>query len=156
MLPDVLTALAASGGAAIVAAAGTDVWTETRTAVARLFGRGGQQEEVVLRRLDGTATDLAQATDDQLTEQLRGQQVQSWRTRLQDLLLDLSETEREAAAAELRALVERVEQRGPSAGPGGLAVAGDVNITAEGGSMAAGIVHGGMHMGPTRPEATQG
>jgi hypothetical protein len=156
MLPEILVGLAASGGTAVVTAAGTDAWVGTKTRVAQLLGRDGQREEAVLRRLDQTAADLEQASTEDaqgVLEQVRGAQSQSWETRFTDLLQDLPEPERDEAIAELRSLVEHVQQHSPgsgaSAGTGGLAVAGDVNIRATSGSMAAGVVHGGMHMGPS-------
>jgi hypothetical protein len=52
MLPEILVGLAASGGTAVVQAAGTDAWSGTKARVARLLGRGGQREEAVLQRLE--------------------------------------------------------------------------------------------------------
>ncbi|MGW1778574.1 hypothetical protein ACWCQQ_05450 [Streptomyces sp. NPDC002143] len=160
-----LVALAASGGTAVVTAAGTDAWVETRTTVARLLGRDGPREEAVLLRLDRTAADLAQAAAGDAQgelERLRADESGSWTTRFRDLLQDLPEEERKEAARQLESLVERVLQHGPhsgasaSAGDGGVAVVGgDVTVRATHGSMAAAVVHGGMHMDPPQPGPAQ-
>ncbi|MGY4740863.1 hypothetical protein [Streptomyces sp. ATMOS53] len=165
MLSEILVALAASGGTAVVTAAGTDAWIETRTTVARLLARGGQREEVVLQRLDQTAADLVQAAagDDAqgVLERMSADQAGSWTTRFKDLLQDLPERERDEAARELESLVEHVRRHGPgsgaSAGAGGVAANGDVNINATGGSVAAGVMHvqGGVHVDPPKPGAAQ-
>jgi hypothetical protein len=169
MLSEILVALAASGGTAVVTAAGTDAWIETRTTVARLLGRDGQREEVVLQRLDQTAADLARAaagadadTDaERVLVRMRADQAGSWTTRFRDLLQDLPERERNEAARELESLVEHVRRHGPgsgaSAGTGGVAANGDVIIEATGGSVAAGVMHvqGGLHVDPPRPGAAQ-
>ncbi|WP_416982747.1 hypothetical protein [Streptomyces sp. T028] len=143
-------------------AAGTDAWTETRTIVARLLGRDGQREESVLQRLDQTAAELAQVSaGDTRTarEQVRDAQSRSWQTRFADLLQDLPEAARDEAVEELRGLVEHVRQHGSgsgaSAGSGGLAVVGDVTIEAHHGSVAAGVVNGGVRTDPPKPGATQ-
>ncbi|MDX3213960.1 hypothetical protein PV318_00075 [Streptomyces sp. ME02-6991-2B] len=113
--------------------------------------------------MDQTAGELEQLSAENTQEELarvRARYAQSWQTRFIDLLEDLPEEEREAAAAELRSLVDHVQQQasrpGASAQTGGIAVAGDVNISATHGSMAAGVVHGGMHMGPPQPGAERG
>ncbi|SHI21735.1 hypothetical protein SAMN05444521_5545 [Streptomyces sp. 3214.6] len=165
MLSEILVALAASGGTAVVTAAGTDAWIETRTTVARLLGRDGQREEVVLQRLDQTAADLARAAvgDDaeRVLVRMRADQAGSWTTRFRDLLQDLPERERNEVASELEALVEHVRRHAPgsgaSAGSGGVAANGDVIIDATGGSVAAGVMHvqGGVHLDPPKPGAAQ-
>jgi hypothetical protein len=163
MLPEILVGLAASGGTAVVTAAGTDAWTGTRTTVARLLGRDGQREEAVLRRLDQTAADLAQsAAEDNpgaALEQTRLEQSGAWATRFRDLLQDLPEPERTQAVEELRSLIESVGRRSPGAGAsaatGGLAVTGDMIVEATHGSVAAGVVNGDVRMDPQRPGATQ-
>ncbi|MEU1183058.1 hypothetical protein ABZ464_36550 [Streptomyces sp. NPDC005820] len=162
MLPEILIALAASGGTAVVTAAGTDAWTETRTIVARLLGRDGRREETVLQRLDQTAAELARvpAGDTRTAlEQVSDEQARSWQTRFEDLLEDLPEAARNEAVEELRRLVEHVRQHGPgsgaSAGDGGIAANGGVIVTATGGSVAAGVLNGDVRVGPPGPGATQ-
>lgn len=70
--------------------------------------------------------------------------------RIEDLLEGLDDdTERERAATELRALLEdTAAARGVSAGAGAVAAGRDVTVTAEGGSIAAAVLHGGAHIGP--------
>ncbi|MFI5798870.1 hypothetical protein [Streptomyces sp. NPDC051677] len=166
MLSEILVALAASGGTAVVTAAGTDAWIETRTTVARLLARDGQREDAVLQRLDQTAADLARAAagDDDaqgVLERISADQAGSWTTRFRDLLTDLPERERDETARELESLVEHVRRHGPgsgaSAGAGGVAANRDVIIDATGGSVAAGVMHvqGGVHMDPPKPGAAQ-
>lgn len=174
MLPEILVGLAASGGTAVVTAAGTDTWTGTRTTVARLLGRAGQREEAVLQRLDRTAADLARASDEdaqEVLERVRVAQSLSWETRFTDLLQDLPEPERDEAVRVLRALVEQVRQHasgsgaaagagvsvgtGAAAGSGGFAAGGDVIMEATQGSVVAGVVNGGVRLDPPKPGAAQ-
>lgn len=164
MLSEILVALAASGGTAVVTAAGTDAWIETRTTVARLLSRDGQPEEAVLQRLDETAAALTQAAtgDAQaVLERMLAGQADSWTTRFRALLQDLPERERDEAARELESLVERVRRHGSgsgaSAGAGGTAVNGDVHVQATGGSVAAGVmnVRGDVRLDPPKPGAAQ-
>jgi hypothetical protein len=160
MLPEILVVLAASGGTAVVTAAGTDAWIGTRTTVARLLGRDGQREEAVLQRLDQTAADLARASDEDaqgVLERVRVAQSLSWETRFTDLLQDLPEPERDEAAEEMRALVEHVRQHGSGAlaGAGGLAAGRDVIIKAAQGGVATGVVNGDVRVDPLKPGAAQ-
>ncbi|KOV99199.1 hypothetical protein HCJ76_31360 [Streptomyces sp. MC1] len=158
MLEQALTALAAGGGTAVVQAAGTDAWTGLRQAVARWFGRGDvQRERVELERLDRTAGEL-EAADAAVAERERIRQESAWQARIEALLEGLEDTERAQAVEELRALLaQHTPQGGASAGEGGLAVGGNVDIRAEQGSIAAGIIHGGAQIGrPPQPDPTQG
>ncbi|MEU5710004.1 MULTISPECIES: hypothetical protein [Streptomyces] len=158
MLEQALTALAAAGGAAVVQSAGTDAWTGLRQAVARWFGRGDRQRErVELERLDRTAGELETA-DAGVIERERIRQEAAWQARIEALLESLEDTERAQAVEELRALLaHHTRQLGASAGEGGLAVGGNVDIRAEKGSIAAGVIHGGAHIGrPSQPDPTQG
>ncbi|WP_327254405.1 hypothetical protein [Streptomyces sp. NBC_01244] len=156
MLAESLAALAAAGGAAVVQAATTDAWTEVRDRVARWFGRGdGERERIQLERLDRTAAELAAAGG---SEQEQNLQAQVWRTRFEDLLESLDDAGRTDAAAGLRALLEDTAEAGRvSAGAGGVAAGGDIRVSAEGGSIAAAVLHGGAHIGPPPvPDPSQG
>lgn len=161
MLEQALVALAAAGGAAVVQAAGTDAWTGLRQAVARWFGRGGdrreQREQAELERLDRTAGEL-EAAEPGAVERVRVRQETVWQTRIEALLEGLDGAERAQAADELRDLLaEHAPRGGASAGPGGLAVGGNVDIHAEQGSIAAGVLHGGAHIAhPPAPDPSQG
>ncbi|MFB7619245.1 hypothetical protein [Kitasatospora sp. NPDC056181] len=106
MLVEGMTALAAAGGAGIVQAAGTDVWTALRERVARLLGRARPEgERAVLERLDRTQEALAAAAPGEL-DQVSGRQAASWQTRLEDFLDELAPEEQAQAAGELRALLD--------------------------------------------------
>ncbi|MGW1559552.1 hypothetical protein ACWCQ1_23955 [Streptomyces sp. NPDC002144] len=158
MLEQTLMALAAAGGAAVVRAAGTDAWTELRAAVARWFGRGdGKRERAELERLDQTAGELQSAETDQ-AEVLRIRQESAWQARFEALLEGLDHGERVEAAEDLRSLLAQHSNQGVAlAGAGGLAVGGNMDIRAEKGSIAAGVIHGGAHVGrPQAPDPSQG
>ncbi|MFC7866446.1 hypothetical protein ACFU5B_21815 [Streptomyces murinus] len=158
MLEQALTALAVAGGAAVVQAAGTDAWTGLRTAVAHWFGRGdAQRERAELERLDQTAGELQSAETAQ-AEVVRIRQEAAWQARVEALLEGLNQDERVQAAEELRTLlVQHAPQGGASAGPGGLAVGGNMDVRAEKGAIAAGVIHGGAHIGrPQKPDPSQG
>ncbi|MFD7379790.1 hypothetical protein [Streptomyces mirabilis] len=148
MLSEAMTALAAAGGTALVQAAGTDAWTEFRQQVARWFGRGNpQRENAAVERLDQTAVQLETAGPTEV-ERVRLGQVAAWQARIEDLLESLDGTEQGQAAEELGALLaQHVSQGEVSAGQGGLAVGGNVDIRADHGSVAAGVVHGNVTLG---------
>ncbi|BDM69738.1 hypothetical protein HEK616_32250 [Streptomyces nigrescens] len=158
MLEEALVALAATGGSAVVQAAGTEAWAGLRQAVARWFGRGdGRRQQGELERLDRTATAL-QTTDGAEAERGRLRLEATWQARIEAVLESLDEAERDRAADELRSLLaQHAPGSGVSAGPGSLAVGGTANIRAEGGSIAAGVIHGGAHIGnPQLPDPSQG
>lgn len=158
MLEQTFTALAAAGGTAVVQAAGTDVWAELRQAVARWSGRGdAQRERAELERLDQTAGELG-AAEAAVVERVRIRHEGAWQARIEALLENLGKSDRAQAARELRALLaQHTLQRGVSAGSCGLATGGDVDIRAEDGSIAAGVIHGGARIGPpTAPDPSEG
>ncbi|MBV1941037.1 hypothetical protein KUF83_31405 [Streptomyces sp. BV286] len=159
MLNEVLMALSAAGGTAVVQAAGTDAWAGFRGRVAKLFSRGDAQREATeLERLDQTAVAVVGAGPGE-TERVRIRQESSWQTRFESLLEGLSADERDQVAAELRAVLdEHADVLGSvSAGPGGLAVGGNLDIRAEDGSIAAGVINGGAAIGsPPKPDPVQG
>ena len=155
MLAEELAALAATGGTAVIQAAGTDLWVTFREGAARLLGRGRQrQTEAALEQLDQTAAALEQAVADSEDhaelERVRTRLEIAWHTRFTDLLECLGTGEREEAAERLRELVQWAQRQaagGVSASAGGMAVKGDVDIHAEGGSVAAGVIGGGVRIG---------
>ncbi|WP_030243876.1 hypothetical protein [Streptomyces sp. NRRL S-350] len=158
MLPEVLSALAMSGGTAVMTAAGTEAWEGFRGRVAAWFGRGNaQRESAELERLARTAAELAAAEGGQL-ERLRIRQEASWQARFEAFLEDLPEGERERAGEALRELLaESAAQAQVSAGDGGMAVGGNVHISAQEGSVAAGVIHGGVQIGhPQVPDPSKG
>lgn len=158
MLDETLTVLAAAGGTAVVQAAGTDLWTGLRQAVAGWFGRGDEQRQrAELERLDRTAGELAGLRDAD-AERVRIRQEAAWQARIEDLLESLDDGERARAAEELRALLRRRAPEGAvSAGRGGLAAGGDIDIHADGTSVAAGVINGGVTMNtPSQPDPSQG
>ncbi|MFF4137968.1 hypothetical protein ACFY1B_42290 [Streptomyces mirabilis] len=158
MLDQALTALAASGGTAVVTAAGTDAWVGLRQAVARWFGRSDvQREQAELERLDQTGAAMRAAAPAE-AERARIRLEASWQARIEAVLESLSESERDQAADQLRGLLAQHAPQGPvTAGQGGLAVGGNIDIRADGGSIAAGVIHGGAHTGPPPlPDPSQG
>ncbi|WP_405533280.1 hypothetical protein OG592_39355 [Streptomyces avidinii] len=149
MLVEALAALATAGGSAVVQAAGTDAWAGFRQAVARWFGRGdAEQERAELERLDRTVTALRTA-DPAQAERARISQEAYWQARMEAVLENLDEGERGGAADQLRALLaQHVPEVRVTAGPGGVATGGGMDIRAEEGSIAAGVIHGGASIGP--------
>ncbi|MGW2672603.1 hypothetical protein ACWC5F_31740 [Streptomyces sp. NPDC001272] len=159
MLSEALTALAMSGGTAVVTAAGTAAWEGFRSRVAAWFGRGNaQRESAELERLERTAAELAAAEGGGQLERLRIRQEASWQARFEAFLEDLPDDERERAGEALRELLnERAAQAQVSAGDGGMAVGGSVHISAQEGSVAAGVIHGGVRIGhPQGPDPSRG
>ena len=150
MLEQALTALAAAGGSAVVQAAGTDAWAGLRQGVALWSGRGDERRErAELERLDRTAGEL-EAAEPTEAEQARIRQEAAWTARIEALLENLENTQRAQAADELRTLLTQHSPQGDtvSATQGGLVASGDLNIHAEKGSIAAGVINGGAHIGP--------
>ncbi|MEC3996725.1 hypothetical protein VSR01_25750 [Actinacidiphila sp. DG2A-62] len=116
MLVEALMALSATGGGAIAQAAGTDVWHAVRGRIARLLGRGDEaRERVELERLDRTRAALEAAAGGE-ADQVRAEHAAVWRSRLELLLEELPEPQRQEAAAELRAVVEAVVAASPAGG----------------------------------------
>ena len=136
-------ALAAMAAAALVQAIVTDGWEGVRHKVARLFGRG-QSDAAIERRLDATREQLTAATPGDLAT-VQAALAAQWETRFVDLLADHPDAE-----AELAALVKdnrpNVTARNHS-----VAAGGNVTATAKNGGVAASVIHGDIHAGPTRP-----
>ncbi|MFF0629980.1 hypothetical protein [Streptomyces sp. NPDC004296] len=157
MLEQALETLAVAGGTAVVQAAGTDMWTGLRQAVARWFGRGdAQRERAELERLDQAASELENA-EGAGAERVRVRQKVAWQTRIETLLESLDVPERAQAAEELSAvLAQHTSNGGASADNGGQAVVGDVCIQADHGSAAAWTM-GNVTLGnPPQPGPHQG
>lgn len=142
MLDEALTALAATGGTAVIQAAGTTAWQEFQQSLARWFGRGDEERErTVLERLDHDADALAavgETGDVGEIERVRIGQQAAWQTRFEAVLESLHGDEREQAAQFLRTLLAAYSSADRiSAGDGGQAVGGNVEIRADHGSAAA-------------------
>ncbi|MFE2645074.1 hypothetical protein ACFXDO_21260 [Streptomyces nigra] len=106
MLVEALLALAAAGGGAIVQAAGTDAWYGVRSNIARVLGRGEEsRERGELERLDQTQAALDAATEGEI-ERIQTAQAAVWQNRLETLLEELPEVQRQQVAAELRAVIK--------------------------------------------------
>lgn len=143
MLAETLMALAALAGNTVVAAAATDAWEAAGRGFARLLGRGDpKQEQLAEQRLAETREQLTGAEGADL-EQARAALAQRWAGRLVDLLEEYPDAE-----ADLRALVQQVQAALPagmvSAADHAVAAGGNVNITASGGGIAAGVIHGNV------------
>ncbi|MFE2104248.1 hypothetical protein, partial [Streptomyces sp. NPDC059468] len=119
-----------------------------RQRVAGWFGRGdAQREHEELERLDQTVAVLTAADSAEL-QRVRDRQEAAWQTRFEMLLESLDQDVQEQAAARLHALLAKYSPAagGTSSGPGGLAVGGNVDIRADRGSVATGVLHGGAHI----------
>ena len=138
-----MIALAAMAAAALVQAVVTDGWEGVRHKVARLFGRG-QPDATIERRLDATRDQLTAATPGKL-ETVRASLAAQWETRFADLLADHPDAE-----AELAALVKDIKPA-VTATDHSVAAGGNVTATAKSGGVAANVIHGDVHQGPTRP-----
>jgi len=148
MLAESLAALAALAGQTVVAAASTDAWEACKNRFARLLGHGDpKREQLAEQRLEETRRQLAGSG----SEQARAAQEAQWATRLADLL-----EEHPDAEADLRALVREAQGLmlgGVASATGHALAAGrDVKISASGGGVAAGVIHGNVAPpDPTRP-----
>ena len=150
MLAETLMALAALAGNTVVAAAATDAWETARRGFARLLGRGDpDRTKMAERRLAETCEQLTGAEGQDL-EQARAALAERWAGRLADLLEEDPDVE-----AELRVLVQQIQAVLPagmvSAADHAVAAGRDVNISADSGGVAAGVIHGNV----TPPDPTR-
>ncbi|MFG3033458.1 hypothetical protein ACGFZJ_33735 [Streptomyces sp. NPDC048253] len=114
MLVEGLIAVAAAGGGAIVQAAGTDAWAGIRGGIARILGRGeAGREQAELERLDQTRAELESAGEGAAAERTQTVLVTRWQTRLEMLLEQLPDEERQQVVAELQALVQQAHAQAP-------------------------------------------
>ncbi|WP_326623063.1 hypothetical protein OG863_39065 [Streptomyces decoyicus] len=108
-----------------------------------------------MERLDRTAA-AVRAVGADTEERVRIVEEISWRTRFETLLESSTAEERELVATELRALLADATPPA-SASSGGFAAGGKVDIHAEGGAIAAGVINGEVHVGtPWQPGPSQG
>lgn len=145
-------ALAQFAGQTVAAAAITDVWESVRGRFARLLGRGdARRTQVADEWLAQTREQLA-AAGPGAVERVQQGQVERWAVRFADLV-----DEDPGVEAELRALVEQVASQLPvgvvSAADHSVTAGRDVKISASGGGLAAGVVHGNVRPpgNPTPP-----
>jgi hypothetical protein len=156
MSGDVLITLAQWAGQTVAAAAVTDAWEAVRGRFARLLGRGdAHKAEVAERWLAQTREQLAAGAPGTGLERARETQAERWTDRFVDLL-----DEDPGLEAELRALVEEVAAQLPaetvSAAGHSMAAGRDLKITASGGGIAAGVIHGSVAPpDPTMPGPAQ-
>jgi hypothetical protein len=135
--------LAATAASALVQALMTDGWESVKHQFARIFGRG-QPDQAAERRLDaarGELTGTQPADLARVQARLAGQ----WETRLEDLLADHPD-----AAGELENLVQQIQASTATASDHSVA-ARDVSMRADRGGVTAGVIHGPVSTGPTRP-----
>jgi hypothetical protein len=149
-----LMALAALAGNTVVTAAVTDAWEAARSGFARLLGRGDPDKtKLAEQRLEETHEQLTEAKGADL-EQLRTALETQWTTRLADLL-----QEDPGVEADLRTLVEEIRAQLPtevvSATDRSVAAGRDVNVRADRGGVAAGVIQGNVTPGPTKPGPTK-
>lgn len=130
-----------------------------KAAVARWFSRGdAEREQAERERLDRTAEELRAAPEGAAGERVLARQEGAWLGRFEDRYDSLDQDQRAQALAELRTmLAEHASGATATAGSGGLAVAGDVRIQADQGSIAAGVLHGGASIStPSQPTSPRG
>ena len=153
---EVLMVLAQFAGQTVAAAAITDVWESVRGRFARLLGRGNAHKTQVADRWLAQTQEQLAAAGPGVVEQVQQAQAERWAGRFADFLDEEPDVE-----AELRALVEEVAAQLPaaavSAADHSLAAGRDVSISASGGALAAGVVHGNVTVpgNPTPPDPVQ-
>jgi hypothetical protein len=141
----VIAELAVVAANALVQALVMDGWEGVRHRVARLFGRG-DPDPATVRRVDAARGQLMGAPQAELAR-VQADLAGQWRTRFADLLADHPDAE-----AELASLVEELKPRIAVAADHSVAAGGDVNVSAEGGSVAAAVIQGDVTLpGPPPP-----
>jgi uncharacterized protein involved in exopolysaccharide biosynthesis len=136
-------ALVAIAASALVQAMVTDGWEGVRNRVASIFGRG-RPDQAIERRLDATRDQLRAAQPGEV-ERLQAELTSQWEVRLADLLADHPD-----AAGELERLVAEIQTSTATASDHSLA-ARNVRMQADRGGVNAGVIHGAVNTGPTRP-----
>jgi hypothetical protein len=152
MAAEVLAALAAAGGTAVVQAMATDAWESARSGVARLLGRSEDphRQEVIEAQLDDDVA-LLQRAGDADRELVRQELEPVWRRRLATHLDQHPE-----AVDELRELVEQIRDRLP--GEHRTVVNNQLNVVRDRGTgnfVVGGDQHIHHYHGPTGPPAGQ-
>jgi hypothetical protein len=150
LMDEDLLVLASLAGRSLASAAGTDAWELMKRGMVRLFRHSGpERSQLTERRLEQSRGQLVNAPESELGD-VRAEIEATWRTRLLDLL-----EENPDARNELRALLDHISSGiPPSEAPDVHAVAADrdITITASGGGVAAGMIHGDVNPGnPTIP-----
>jgi hypothetical protein len=141
-----VAALAALAGNTLVTAAVTDAWEDVRHKVARLFGRG-KSDPKIEQKLDDTRRQLDAARPTGELERVQADLARDWAVRLKDLLADYPDAE-----TELAALVEEIKPAIAAAADHSVAAGRDVNVSADHGSVAGGVIDGDVTMqGPSSP-----
>jgi hypothetical protein len=147
---EVLVALAQWAGQTVAAAAVTDVWESASGKFARLLGRGDRRKTEVAERWLAETHEQLSALEGGEQDRARAALARRWEGRFADLL-----DEDPCAEADLRALVGEIAAALPagvvSATGHGVAAGRDVNISADRGGVAAGVIHG--NVAPPNPPA---
>jgi hypothetical protein len=143
VLAEGLLALATLAGNTVVTAAVTDAWEAARDKFARLLGRGNPgKTKIAEQRLEETHDQLTTAAGTDL-ERTRAVLAERWAGRLADLL-----EEDPGAEADLRSVVQELQAVLPTgtvtAVDHAVAAGRNVNISAPGGGIAAGVIHGNV------------
>ena len=137
-------ALAALAGNSLVTAVVTDAWEGVRHKIAAWFGRG-EPDPKTLERLDRTRAELAAVAPGEV-ERVGQDLAREWADRFKDLIADYPD-----AAGELDGLVQQIQASTAAASGHGVAAGRDVTVTASTSGVAAGVIHGDVATGPTRP-----
>ncbi|MFI2763583.1 hypothetical protein ACH5A3_32740 [Streptomyces echinatus] len=136
-----MTTLALTGATTVVAAMATDAWGTSRTAVAGLFRREGQDRQTAIEgQLDSDADLVAQDDD---AEGARRDLVPIWHRRLATLL----NRQYPGAADDLRVLIAQMQAALPPAQQQGV----QTNIARDNGQVFAS--RGGNVLVDTRPDS---
>ena len=147
-----MTAVAAGAGA-IARTAGTGLWTGIRPRIEEWFARLGEGRARALgTQLDATVKTLKDTPEE---GDARKDMEMTWTIRLQDILLELDETERTEFAGFLTRLRDEVAAArtdgGASAGDHSVVAGGDINVNASDGAVAVLHNEGGFQVNPPRP-----
>lgn len=146
-MPDPVTTLAMTGASTIVAAMATDAWQAARSAIVRLFSKGGGSlGEASRDRLDRAAAEV-EAADLADRDAIRERLLSMWQVRLADLLEEYPD-----AGGELRRVIDDLRGRLPRAQQTWVQ-----QVTAAGqGSVAQGVMFGNIINHSLRTDGSAG
>lgn len=145
----VVETLVATAATALVQAMVRDGWDLVRHKVAHLFGRG-EPDPAIEKRLDATRQELAAASPAERSE-VQAALAAQWQTRFADLLADHPEAEAGLAGL-VGELAPATAAATAAASDHAVAAGRDVRVSADHGSVAAGVIGGDVTLpGPTSP-----
>ncbi|WP_017601167.1 hypothetical protein [Nocardiopsis lucentensis] len=153
MLPEPLLAAVAAGAGVIAQAAGTGLWHSILPRIEEWFAHLGERRARALNAQLGATNEALEAAPED--DSARKDAEDAWKTRLQDVLMELDESEQIEFAGLLTRLRDEVDAARSadraSAGDNSVAAGGNINLNARDSAVAVVRNEGGIHVNPPQP-----